>query len=64
MHKYGGAPTLGSKGLVVKSHGNSKAGVIRNSIFQCVTFKEQQINEKIKTGIVEKTKETLSDKEE
>lgn len=64
VDKYGGAPMLGLKGLVVKSHGNSKAGVIRNSIFQCVTFKEQQINEKIKTGIVEKTKETLSDKEE
>ena len=64
VDKYGGAPMLGLKGLVVKSHGNSKAGVIRNSIFQCVTFKEQQINEKIKAGIVEQTKETLSDKEE
>ena len=53
VDKYGGAPMLGLNGLVVKSHGNSKAGVIRNSIFQCVTFKEQQINDKIKAGIVE-----------
>ncbi len=46
--RYGGAPLLGLKGLVVKTHGNAKAGVIRNCIFQCVTFKEQEIGEKIK----------------
>lgn len=46
--QYGGAPLLGLKGLVVKTHGNAKAGEICNSIIQCVTFKEQQINEKIK----------------
>jgi len=51
VDKYGGAPMLGLNGLVVKSHGNSKAVVIKNSIFQCITFKEQQINEKIKAGI-------------
>lgn len=50
--EYGGAPLLGLNGLVVKTHGNSKAREIKNSIIQCVTFKEQQINEKIKQNIV------------
>ena len=52
--EHGGAPLLGLKGLVVKTHGNSKALEIRNSIIQCVTFKHQQINEKIRAGITEK----------
>ena len=42
--QYGGAPMLGLKGLVVKSHGNSKAAEIRNSIEQCILFKEKKIN--------------------
>ena len=46
--QYGGAPLLGLKGLVVKAHGNSKSVEVCNSILQCITFKEQQINEKIK----------------
>lgn len=49
--RYGGAPLLGCKGLVVKSHGNSKSVEIRNSILQCVTFTKQQINEKIKNNL-------------
>ncbi len=49
--QYGGAPLLGLKGLVVKTHGNSKAAEVRNSIIQCVTFKEQRINEKIKESL-------------
>ena len=35
--QYGGAPLLGLKGLVVKTHGSSKAVEITNSIIQCVT---------------------------
>ncbi len=50
--EYGGAPLLGLKGLVVKTHGSSKAVEIKNSILQCVTFKEQRINDKIKEKIV------------
>lgn len=50
--EYGGAPMLGLKGLVVKSHGSSTAIEIKNSILQCITFKEQNINEKIKEKIV------------
>ena len=45
--EYGGAPLLGLKGLVVKTHGSSKAKEVEHSIYQCVQFKEQRINEKI-----------------
>lgn len=45
--EYGGAPLLGLRGLVVKTHGSSKAKEVTNSIIQCVTFQEQQINQKI-----------------
>ncbi|MBU9735871.1 phosphate acyltransferase PlsX [Diplocloster agilis] len=50
--EYGGAPLLGLNGLVVKTHGSSKAKEVTNSIIQCVVFKEQKINEKIKEKIV------------
>ena len=49
--QYGGAPLLGLKGLVVKTHGNSKALEVCNSILQCETFTKQQINEKIKESL-------------
>ena len=49
--EYGGAPLLGLKGLVVKTHGSSKAKEIKNTLIQCVTFKEQNINDKIKQVI-------------
>ncbi len=45
--RYGGAPMLGLKGLVVKTHGNSKSIEIKNAILQCVSFTEQSINDKI-----------------
>ncbi len=45
--QYGGAPLLGLKGLVVKSHGSSKAIEIKNSILQCEQFKAQNISGKI-----------------
>lgn len=50
--EYGGAPLLGLNGLVVKTHGSSKAGEIKHSLYQCVTFKEQDINGKIRKQIV------------
>lgn len=50
--KYGGAPMLGLKGLVVKTHGSSKSIEIRNSILQCIAFKEENISEKIKSSVV------------
>lgn len=49
--KYGGAPLLGLNGLVVKTHGNAKRTEVRNSIIQCMTFKEQAINEKIRESL-------------
>ena len=49
--RYGGAPLLGLNGLVVKTHGNSKANEVKNSILQCVTFSRQRINEKIKESL-------------
>jgi glycerol-3-phosphate acyltransferase PlsX len=55
--QYGGAPLLGLNGLVVKTHGSAKALEVRNTIFQCVTFKEQKINDHIKENIVIEKKE-------
>lgn len=52
LQEYGGAPLLGLNGLVVKTHGSSKSVEIKNSILQCVTFKEQRINEKIKDKVI------------
>lgn len=49
--EYGGAPLLGLNGLVVKTHGSSTSTEVCNSIIQCVTFREQKINEKIKAAI-------------
>lgn len=50
---YGGAPLLGLKGLVVKTHGSASANEIKNAIFQCRQFKEQNIAEKIKEHIAQ-----------
>lgn len=52
--QYGGAPLLGLNGLVVKTHGSSKAIEVKNSILQCIAFKEEKINEKIREKIVPK----------
>ena len=48
VKRYGGAPLLGLNGLVVKTHGSAEAVEVRNSVLQCRTFKEQNINEKIR----------------
>ena len=42
--KFGGAPMLGLKGLVVKTHGNAKATEICNAVLQCRTFHEENIS--------------------
>lgn len=51
LETYGGAPLLGLNGLVVKTHGSSKSVEIKNSVLQCIAFKEQNINDKIKEKI-------------
>ncbi len=45
--QYGGAPMLGLKGLVVKTHGSSKAAEITTTLLQCETFQKQDINGKL-----------------
>ena len=50
--EYGGAPMLGLNALVVKSHGNSKSTEIKNSILQCITFQEMNINNVIKENLI------------
>ena len=35
----------------MKTHGSSKAVEVKNSILQCIAFKEEKINEKIKEQI-------------
>lgn len=54
--QYGGAPLLGLKGLVVKSHGSATANEIRNSIFQCITFTQEDICGKIREHITTEKK--------
>lgn len=49
--EYGGAPLIGLNGLVVKTHGNATSKEIRNSVIQCVKFKRENINEKIKASL-------------
>lgn len=57
--QYGGAPLLGLNGLVVKTHGNSKALEVKNSILQCMTFKEQGINDKIRESLKTEDQENI-----
>ena len=45
--KYGGAPLLGLKGLVVKAHGNSKEAEFMRAVEQCLLFYRENINAKI-----------------
>ena len=59
--EYGGAPLLGLNGLVVKTHGSSTSKEVCNSIIQCVTFKEQRINEKIRDVITQAQEEKKED---
>ena len=62
--EYGGAPLLGLKGLVVKSHGSAKSVEIRHAIFQCEQFKEEKINEKIEEFIAAEQKAQAEEKSE
>ena len=48
---YGGAPMLGLKGLVVKSHGSSNAKEFIQSILQCIAFIQQNISGRIAASI-------------
>ncbi len=52
---------MGLNGLVVKTHGSSKAKEVCNSIIQCTAFKEQQISEKIRISIEAASEEKKED---
>lgn len=49
--EYGGAPLLGLNGLVVKTHGSSKAKEVTTTILQCKSFKDAEISDKISSKI-------------
>lgn len=57
LEEHGGAPLLGLNGLLVKTHGSSKAIEIKNSILQCMTFNELDINNKFKEKLSLESKE-------
>lgn len=42
--KYGGAPLLGLRGLVVKAHGSSKAKEFHTAVNQCELFYREDVN--------------------
>ena len=50
VNQYGGAPLLGLKGLVVKTHGNATAEIFKNAILQCSAFLKADIG-----GIIRET---------
>ncbi|MCQ2510869.1 MAG: phosphate acyltransferase, partial [Lachnospiraceae bacterium] len=54
--EYGGAPLLGLRGLVVKTHGSSKSLEIKNSILQCIKFTEQDLPGMISANLQPKEK--------
>ncbi len=49
--RYGGAPVLGLKSLVVKMHGSAKASEVTRAIEQCVQFYQEDIAAKITSYI-------------
>ncbi len=55
VNKYGGAPFLGCKKLVVKTHGTAKRDVIRNTILQVVKLHEHKLIEKIESMVGQMT---------
>ena len=49
--EYGGAPLLGLNGLVLKTHGSSKANEIMRTLLQSVSFVDAEVNKKINEKI-------------
>ena len=47
IEEYGGAPMLGLKAPVVKTHGSSQAAEVRNTILQCRQLVRNNVTEKI-----------------
>ncbi len=59
-NKYGGAPFLGCKKLVVKTHGTAKRQVVCNTILQVVKLHENKLNEKIEKMVMEMTEKVAN----
>lgn len=62
--EYGGAPILGVKGVVLKSHGSSDAMAIKQTILKAVPFVENHVVETIASSVAEfavKNSEDLSE---
>ncbi len=55
LDQYGGAPMLGLKGLVVKTHGSANYKEVRNTILQCIAFSKHNLPEKIEQAVREQT---------
>lgn len=55
VNKYGGAPFLGCKKLVVKTHGTANREVIKNTILQVAKLHESGLNEKIERLVLKMT---------
>ena len=53
INRYGGAPFLGCKKLVVKTHGSANADNFCNTILQVVQMHESGLNDKIETLVTE-----------
>lgn len=53
VKKYGGAPFLGCKKLVVKTHGTANREVVCNTILQVVKLHENKLNEKIEAKLLQ-----------
>lgn len=51
--EYGGAPLLGLKGLVVKTHGSADANAVKNTIKQCVNLVQADVIAKTSVKILE-----------
>ncbi|PMQ02457.1 MAG: phosphate--acyl-ACP acyltransferase [Dictyoglomus sp. NZ13-RE01] len=51
--EYGGAPLLGINGVVIISHGRSKAKAIKNALKVSLQVVKQKVNDKIKEGVLE-----------
>lgn len=49
--EYGGAPLLGTRGIVIKAHGSSDAKAIKNAIKQAKIFVENNVIEKIESEV-------------
>jgi len=62
VEEYGGAPMLGLKQFVVKTHGNSKAPEVCNTILQCCTAVREGIDIKIKESIQQEKTNGIIDK--